>query len=350
MTKLKEHAIRWFEHLPKRLWASLIAISALGGTLMALYFALNIIFVTDSYGNRKMLVTPTTDPVELMNLSGIVADEHDNYYYTAYNGNVANLNIQRAFPVTVQADGKTNVIYMTSGTVEDAVAQTTVVLGEHDYTEPSLNTEVADGTQIVVHRVEYRDTVTQSEIPFETDYHYTSLLHRYRNRTYVMQEGVNGIEETTYRERLVDGVVQSSQIVSVETTLAPVNQVVLAYGAGAPVSSIESVPGVEIVNNVPTSYRSVITNARCSAYSASRGRGASGLGLYAGTVAVNPNVIPYGSVLYITSADGSFVYGFAIATDTGGALMDGTVDVDLFYDSYLESVLNGVKYLNVYVI
>ena len=77
---------------------------------------------------------------------------------------------------------------------------------------------------------------------------------------------------------------------------------------------------------------------------------ASGRRADVGHVAVNPNVIPYGSKLYITSADGSFVYGYAIAADTGTGLMNGVVDIDLFYETYLESCLNGVRYLNVYVL
>ena len=41
-----------------------------------------------------------------------------------------------------------------------------------------------------------------------------------------------------------------------------------------------------------------------------------------GNVAVNPNIIPYGTKLYICSPDGQFIYGYAVAADTGGALMN----------------------------
>ena len=75
----------------------------------------------------------------------------------------------------------------------------------------------------------------------------------------------------------------------------------------------------------------------------------SGLGLHYGTVAVNPNVIPYGTKMYITSPDGKFVYGWAIATDTGTAMMEGTVGVDLFYETYLESSLNWKNEVNIYI-
>ena len=42
-----------------------------------------------------------------------------------------------------------------------------------------------------------------------------------------------------------------------------------------------------------------------------------------GTVAVDPSIIPYGTRMWITSADGLYVYGLAIAEDTGGFIYLG---------------------------
>lgn len=42
--------------------------------------------------------------------------------------------------------------------------------------------------------------------------------------------------------------------------------------------------------------------------------------------------------MYITSADGKFVYGWAIATDTGAFVQSNRMQVDLFYETYAESV------------
>ena len=103
------------------------------------------------------------------------------------------------------------------------------------------------------------------------------------------------------------------------------------------------------VNNVTDGFLSVSTG-KATAYYSRGGNGASGLGLGYGTVAVDPDVIPYGTLLYITSADGRFVYGYALATDTGIALQDGRVLVDLFYETYAESVANGAINVNVYVV
>ena len=103
-------------------------------------------------------------------------------------------------------------------------------------------------------------------------------------------------------------------------------------------------------NGNPVNYTKKIVG-KGTAYSARSGaKTASGRYAIPGHVAVNPNVIPYGSKLYIKSVDGSFIYGYAIAADTGIALMDGRVTVDLFFDTYLESCLFGAKTMEIYVI
>jgi len=349
MTRLLEHLRRRLRRFPPRLAAVAIAGSALFCALYGLFLAMNLVLVTDSDGSRQMLFTTAQDPRQLMALSGIVAGEHDDVFYTEYNGNMASLNIQRAYAVSVAADGALKTAWMTDGTVSQALALSGTVLGEHDYTEPSLNTSLKEGDTVTVHRVEYRDTVVQTAIEPQTEYRETSLLYRNRRRTYVLQEGSAGVRETTSRERVVDGAVESSEVVKVEDVVPATNTIIMRYGAGAPVSALAAPAGVTVTNGVPSSYSYVITG-RATAYSASRGRGSSGLGLYEGTVAVNPNVIPYGSLLYITSTDGRFVYGFAVATDTGGAMLEGRAVVDLFYDTYDEAYLSAVQTVNVYVL
>ena len=72
------------------------------------------------------------------------------------------------------------------------------------------------------------------------------------------------------------------------------------------------------MNGNTVAYSSVVTGSG-TAYTAPAGSlTATGVTAYHGGVAVNPNIIPYGSKLYIVSTDGSFVYGYATAVDTGG--------------------------------
>ncbi len=65
-----------------------------------------------------------------------------------------------------------------------------------------------------------------------------------------------------------------------------------------------------------------------------------------GIVAVDPSVIPLGTKLYIVSANGSWVYGYAVAGDTG---VKGQ-SIDLFFDTYDECINFGVRTATVYIL
>lgn len=54
-----------------------------------------------------------------------------------------------------------------------------------------------------------------------------------------------------------------------------------------------------------------------------------------GVVAVNPEIIPYGTKLYVQD------YGWAIAEDTGGAMRNRTNLIDLYFDTHEEACIWG---------
>ena len=329
-----------------RVLAFCVMAACLVFTLAVTAANLRLTYVTDSHGARQVVLTSESDPARVMSLSGIEAEEGDEVYYTAFAGSLASLNIERAFSVTIEADGQEYPVKMVVGTVADALERAGITLEGDDYTEPALSAMVTAGSKIEVHRVEYQDKVETQAVPYDTEYVYTSLYFRNTNRATTLQHGSEGQQTVTTRERWVDGELENSVVTDVTTTVEPTDHVVKTYGAGAPVSPLTGPDGT---TNAPASYRKVLTGKATGYYSKS-GKGSSGLGLGYGTVAVDPDVIPYGTLLYITSTDGSFVYGYAIATDTGIAVQDGRILVDLFYETYAESVINGAINVNVYVV
>ena len=308
---------------------------------------LRLTYVTDSNGARQVLVTDAdASPAQVMHLSGIRSEEGDEVYYTAFSGNLASLNIERAFSVSITADGQEYPVKLVFGTVADALERAGITLEGDDYTEPALDHVVTAGSKIVVHRVDYAERVETQAIPYDTQYVYTSLYFRNTGRTTTLQHGAAGQQTVTTRDRYVDGELENSTVVDTTTTVEPTDHVIKTYGAGAPVSPLTGVDGT---TNAPTSYSKVLTG-KATGYYSRTGKGSSGLGLGYGTVAVDPDVIPYGTKLYITSTDGKFVYGYAVATDTGIAVQKGQILVDLFYETYAESVINGAIQVNVYVV
>ena len=329
-----------------RVLAFCVMAACLVFTLAVTAANLRLTYVTDSHGARQVVLTSESDPARVMSLSGIEAEEGDEVYYTAFAGSLASLNIERAFSVTIEAEGQEYPVKMVVGTVADALERAGITLEGDDYTEPALSAMVTAGSKIEVHRVEYQDKVETQAVPYDTEYVYTSLYFRNTNRATTLQHGSEGQQTVTTRERWVDGELENSVATDVTTTVEPTDHVVKTYGAGAPVSPLTGPDGT---TNAPASYSKVLTGKATGYYSKS-GKGSSGLGLGYGTVAVDPDVIPYGTLLYITSTDGSFVYGYAVATDTGIAVQDGRILVDLFYETYAESVINGAINVNVYVV
>ena len=93
---------------------------------------LRLTYVTDSDGARQLVVSSETDPARVMSLSGIEAEEGDHVYYTAFSGNLATLNIERAFTVNIQADGQEYPVKMAFGTVAEALERAGITLEGDD--------------------------------------------------------------------------------------------------------------------------------------------------------------------------------------------------------------------------
>jgi len=86
----------------------------------------------------------------------------------------------------------------------------------------------------------------------------------------------------------------------------------------------------------------------CTAYSAGTTT-ATGTKVHIGSVAVDPKVIPLGSKLYIVAADGkSWIYGYAVAEDTGGAVKGNIVD--LYMPGYTDCINFGRRKATIYIL
>src|SRR5699024_1001112 len=108
-------------------------------TLMMTTVSIRVTYVTDSNGAKQLLLTSESDPTPLLTLSGIEAEEGDRVYYTAFGDSLATLNIERAFTVTIEADGQETPVKMVYGTVAEALEKAGITLGPDDYTVPALD-------------------------------------------------------------------------------------------------------------------------------------------------------------------------------------------------------------------
>lgn len=267
--------------------------------------------------------------------------------------------ISRAFPVTVVADGETYKLNMASGTVADALNKAVVTIDDDDIISVSLDTALTSGMTIKVTRVEYKERTADEVLPFTTQKKNNANL--YTDQTKTIRKGVNGRQNVTYKDKYVNGkLVESVKIKSVVTKAA--TERILEVGTKRrptvsangiyTVSTLSAPSSLQIgKNGVPTSYKRVITGT-ASAYS---GGGVTATGKYVrpGYIAVNPNQIPYGTKMWIVSNDGSYVYGYASAEDTGGFIYwsgSSSTVCDLYFDSEGQASAFGRRGVTIYIL
>lgn len=256
------------------------------------------------------------------------------------------IDIYKTKEVSVSADGKTKKVRLVLVNVLDALNFAGYKIGENDIISVSREQLVENVSSLTVNRVTYKTESTKETIEFETVKKNSDEVEL--GETKVKTEGKNGEKIVTREIKFIDGKKASDKVVDEKTVKKPVDKVVLVGTKGA--ASSGGAGTFTDSNGATVAYSQVLTGSG-TAYTAPAGAGtATGVKAYHGGVAVNPNIIPYGSKLYIVSTDGSFVYGYATAVDTGGALMDGSAIVDCFYNTYDECVNFGRRDVNVYVL
>lgn len=258
-----------------------------------------------------------------------------------------NLRVSRVVSITVTADGATKTYEVPTQRVQAALERCGVKLGKDDRLNVKRTDMVKDGMLIRIRRVRVEEETTVEELPFPTRYEYSDTLFAGQEET--KTPGEPGRRETVTRTTYVDGVEESQEIVSSAITKEPVEEVVLT-GTRLQVSAPGGFSGggtfTDSYGNT-VSYTKKMTGT-CTAYSIPGGTTSIGLTAEYGIIAVDPGIIPYGTRMYVASADGSVVYGYGVAADTGEALLDGTVLADLCYDTVEECSYIGRREMVIY--
>ncbi len=287
------------------------------------------------------IVIKNTTPGDIFNLKNFEIDFADEIKSAKSVFDNMNLHVRKAFKINIYADGENSKIFLAKGTVADALEKADIKIGENDFVFPSLDTKLNGFTRIRIFRVKYDTKSEIQEIPYETEIIKDDSM--YVDESEIITEGVNGRRYAFYTEKYVDGKLEETVFSREKVLEEPVNEVkkvgtkhratLSAFkNTGAPISDLDVPSDLKLdKNGVPVDYKYCISG-KATAYTGDPAT-STGRKPMPGHIAVNPKEIPYGTELYIVSADGDYVYGYSIAADTGGFVKMGNTDIDLYMDN-----------------
>ena len=260
------------------------------------------------------------------------------------------LTVVRSYPVTIKVDGLSITTNTLNETLKETLEKLDIVLGNEDIVSCDISHILTEDEEVTIQRVTYLEREAETrEIPFNRVARQSPLLKK--DSEIILTEGVNGQAEDYYLDRYIDDVFDSTSLIETIVLEEPISEYYLTGDPHAAASYVEGnrYTDIEIVDGKPTEYFDMIEDAICTAYSFGPNTyGASGMKMMQGFVATNPEVIPYGTLMYIASD--RFTYGWAIAADCGTAMMEGYVDIDCYFETYIESVMFGKKLMDVYIV
>ena len=270
------------------------------------------------------------------------------------------IEIYDVFNVVISVDGKTIKKRVSGETVADAIAVAGITLDGEDFTNPSLDSALKKGMEITVYRVTIEQRTENEAIEYETEYSYNDSL--YREEKKVLKEGVEGSKVIVYEDRYINGELTTTTVMDEDVVSEPVNKLVevgtkvrknavpSTIPTGRPISELAVPSYLKIgADGIPATYSSVI-NAKATAYCIPGGTTSTGRRAQTGYIAVDPREIPYGTEMYIVSADGKYVYGYCIAADTGGFIYSVDWTVDLYMNSVSQCRNWGRRDVIIYVL
>ncbi len=268
------------------------------------------------------------------------------------------IKISRWYTVNLNLRGQQSTAEVPAGKVKDALKFLDITLEKNDTLNADQEEELYDGIDIIVDRTETRTVTKIEKIAYDTKTEESSELER--GIVKVKTKGVEGEREIVVNETVVNGKVVASEEVSNTVVSEPVTKQVIK-GTKGKVDHFSTSSGDITVddgsmtltdtNGDTVKYTRTLTGSGTAYYSEEEHPlTATGRDARYGVVAVDPDIIPYGSILYIVSNDGEVVYGYAVAGDTGGALWEGTAIVDLYYDTLDECCVFGRRDVTIYVL
>lgn len=283
-------------------------------------------------GSTLVISTLHSKPEDVLVQAGIQLGSKDEYRLSTaklMDGTV--ITVQRAVPVTVSYQGKSQVLMtgkLTVGELAEGLGvqteRTKLIPDGKTKIEPDMYIQVVTLTEKVIERevVEHAATIRQPDPALE------------KGVERVVEDGQDGTKLTTVNVTFADGVEVSAKPISEKIT-TPAKPQIIHVGTR---DTVETSRGAMRFSRIEMMEASAYLPTDGSA----AGITATGVPARQGIVAVDPAVIPLGTRVYVQG------YGIALAADVGGAINGNRID--LCMENYNEAMRFGRRSVKVYVL
>jgi len=250
-----------------------------------------------------------------------------------------NVYLLRSKAITIVTDDHTIKTRTRGVTYADALAQEGIHLAGADYSEPALDTPVAEGGRIRIFRIAEEWGSESETISYETLFQADENLEIDHQR--IAQRGREGIRKRRFRTMYQNGQ-EISRVLEKEWIAQEPQARIIVYGTKIVLRDIETPGGVR---RYWRHFRVLATSYTAATSGKTRDHphyGITFMGWRArkGIIAVDPRVIRLASNMYVPG------YGLGVAGDTGGKIKGRRID--LCYEE--DDLTLWYKWVDVYLL
>ena len=327
------------------------------GMEIELDYANEVVVTVDDETETYHTLADTAD--EFLEEENIEISEHDHLSFELEEelSDGRHLAISKAFEVVINDGGEKKTVMTTGQTIQSLLAKEGIKLTDHDQLNMEPTKKLDSEETITITRVDKERKTYDEIIPYHTKTENDDSLEK--GKTRVVQQGKEGKKVQTFEITYKNGEEVSRELVKEEITEESQSRVVAQGTKEPPKRTVakkssnvqqtsaksESKSKIETKDTKQETGKTMVVQA--TAYSTNNPslgtHTATGIDLRSNpkVIAVDPNVIPLGSKVWVEG------YGTAIAGDTGGAINGKKIDIH--FSSYEKARSFGRKTVRINV-
>jgi len=362
-SKINEFTQRFFEKTKNvfvkynRVLMAVVLPIALVLSVMVLMNSVKVFSIFDGAKSQKVY-TLSSNVESALNCSNLSNSDYQ-ITNTFKKGKITYVDVGYTFPVYITVGDKTVKVNTVESTVGDILTLAGYSVDDYDLVEPTADTVISEECFIDYSDVDFVSGSYTEVIPCSLETVYSSAQSKGVN-TVVL--GSDGQKEVYYTSKTVNGevvetVVNNSVVLSnavngkqIIGTATPKATAVKTASSENSISTLT--PPYEIALDAdgnPVNYAKKVS-VQATGYTYTGHNCSTGVAPQPGYIAVNPKIIPYGTKMYIKSSDGRYIYGYAVAADTGGFIKSRPTNVDLFFSTQSACKAFGRRNVEIYIL